>query len=113
MGTDALVEIQEERKKQEKVYNVLLEQDFKDKTIKDEIKALSDEDAAGTGGLTQKEGFHTASPFYEFVMGGMFSAASPEETKTKDKERKDDVYEVGIYKVEPIARVVPKPNSPQ
>lgn len=111
LGTDSIVEIKDEKKEMEKVYNVLVEQEFKDRTVKEEMKALSDEDAAGAGGLTEKSGFHTVSPFYEFVMGGIPSTASPEETKSKEKEKKDDVYEVGIYKEEPIARVIPKPLS--
>ena len=110
LGTDALVEIQEKARIKDKVYNVLLEQDFKDKTIKDEIKALSDEDSAGRGGITEKQGFHTVSPFYEFVMGGLPSSQAEEEKK-EEKEKKDDIYEVGIYKVTPPSKVVYKAIS--
>jgi hypothetical protein len=100
LGTDAPQEL-EDLAKQEKVYNVLVEQDFKDKTIKDEIKALSDEDAAGAGGITEKEGFHTISPFYEFIMGQRPSTAQAE-TKDASKNKEDDIYEVGIFKADPL-----------
>lgn len=91
----------EARAQREKVYNVLVEQDFKDKTIKDQIKALSDEDSAGSGGLTEKEGFHTLTPFYEFIMGKKFSSPSTEST-SQNKKQEEEVYEVGIYRIDPL-----------
>ena len=76
----------------QKVYEVLLEQEFTNKTKKDEIKALSNEDSAGSGGHTEKEGFHTNSPFYEFIYGGMPSS-SPQMTQ-KDSESKKTEDEI-------------------
>ncbi|MDX1960812.1 MAG: energy transducer TonB [Leptospiraceae bacterium] len=105
LGTDSKEELLT-KAREEKVYNVLVEQDFKDKTIKDEIKALSDENAAGSGGITQKEGFHTMSPFYEFVMGSRPSSAQ-KESKDASKNKEEDVYDVGIFKADPLFK--PKP----
>lgn len=108
LGTDKPLQELNSTLNKEKVYNVLVEQDFKDKSVKDQIKALSDADAAGTGGLTEKEGFHSLSPFYEFLMGAKGSAASvPNEAASKNK-KEDEVYEVGIYKADPVSKPVVK-----
>lgn len=106
LGSETAVEL-ETRAQREKVYNVLVEQDFKDKTIKDQIKALSDEDSSGSGGLTEKEGFHTLTPFYEFVLGKKFSAPS-EESSSNKKQEDEEVYEVGVYRIDPLQQAVPK-----
>ena len=71
LGTDSNIVDMKKGGENQKVYEVLLEQEFTNKTKKDEIKALSNEDSAGSGGLTEKEGFHTNSPFYEFIYGGI------------------------------------------
>lgn len=112
MGAESNLAQIEKMQAREKVYEVLLEQEFADKTKKDEIKALSNEDAAGTGGLTQKEGFHTSSPFYEFIYGGMPSAPSQMHQKSESQKKNDDeIYEVGIYKNDPLVMNVPKMSS--
>ncbi len=111
LGTESIIEVAEKSKIRDKVYNVLLEQEFKDKTIKDEIKALSDEDAAGTGALTEKMGFHTASPFYEFMMGGLPSTPSPEEKQKKPNDKEEEIFEVGIFHADPVAKIIPRPTS--
>ncbi|MCB1158350.1 MAG: TonB-dependent receptor, partial [Leptospiraceae bacterium] len=46
-------------KENEKLYHVLLEQIERDKKKDKEIKALSDEDSTGSGGITKEKGFHT------------------------------------------------------
>ena len=96
----------------QKVYEVLLEQEFTNKTKKDEIKALSNEDSAGSGGLTEKEGFHTNSPFYEFIYGGMPSS-SPQMTQkdSESKKTEDEIYEVGIFQNDPMMKVTPQKTS--
>jgi hypothetical protein len=111
IGTESIVEIEKNNLRNEKVYNVLLEQEFKDKQKKDEIKALSDEDAAGTGGLTEKQGFHTSSPFYEFMMGALPSSKSPEQKETKPNDKEVDLYEVGIFHADPMSKIIPKPST--
>ena len=111
IGTDSIVDLEKNNLPNEKVYNVLLEQDFKDKQKKDEIKALSDEDAAGTGGLTEKQGFHTSSPFYEFMMGALPSSKAPEQKQTKPNDKEVDLYEVGIFHADPMSKILPKPST--
>lgn len=106
LGSESNIEL-ESRAQREKIYNVLVEQDFKDKTIKDQIKALSDEDAAGSGGLTEKEGFHTLTPFYEFIMGKKFSTPSSEVSSSKQKQE-EEIYEVGVYRIDPLEKVPAK-----
>lgn len=111
LGTESLVEMDKNNTPREKVYNVLLEQEFKDKQKKDEIKALSDEDAAGTGGLTEKQGFHTSSPFYEFLMGALPSNQNPEQKQAKPNDKEVEIYEVGIFHADPVTKVIPRPSS--
>jgi len=110
LGSESVIDI-EYRKEREKVYNVLVEQDFKDKSVKDQIKALSDEDSAGSGGLTEKEGFHTLSPFYRFILGTRVASSSSQDSSQSQKSKEEDVYEVGIYRVDPLVRYVPKVSS--
>lgn len=101
LGSEPMVKMESNEEK-EKIYEVLLEQDFVDKNIKDEYKALSNVDAAGAGGITKKEGFHSASPFREFIMGSM--ARRPSEAQKQEAKEKNDekVFEVGIYKIDPV-----------
>ncbi|AYV56826.1 TonB-dependent receptor [Leptospira kmetyi] len=101
LGSEPMVKMESNEEK-EKIYEVLLEQDFVDKNIKDEYKALSNVDAAGAGGITKKEGFHSASPFREFVMGSM--ARRPSESQKQEAKEKNDekAFEVGIYKIDPV-----------
>lgn len=101
LGSEPMVKMESNEEK-EKIYEVLLEQDFVDKNVKDEYKALSNVDAAGAGGITKKQGFHSASPFREFIMGSL--TRRPSETqKQKTKEKNDEkVFEVGIYKIDPV-----------
>lgn len=86
----------ETRAEKEKVYQVLLEQDYKDTRIKDEIKALSDVNAAGTGGLTEKEGFHTDTSFNEFVIGK--NSVQGNKKSIKKEITESDLNEVGIFR---------------
>lgn len=85
LGSEPVVKMESNEEK-EKIYEVLLEQDFVDKNVKDEYKALSNVDAAGAGGITKKEGFHSASPFREFIMGSM--ARRPSETQKQEAKKK-------------------------
>jgi hypothetical protein len=108
LGSESnLVEI-EQVNKNKKIYEVLLEQEFTNKQIKDEIKALSNEDSAGTGGLTEKMGFHSASPFYEFIFGGMPSSNSQLVQKSKEENKsEDEIYEIGVLHQDPIKKNLP------
>ncbi|TGK31821.1 TonB-dependent receptor [Leptospira gomenensis] len=102
LGSEPLVKMESNEEK-EKIYEVLLEQDFVDKNIKDEYKALSNVDAAGAGGITKKEGFHSSSPFREFVMGSVARRRSEERQKQQSLEKNDEKsFEVGIYKIDPV-----------
>ncbi|EMY06482.1 hypothetical protein LEP1GSC029_0851 [Leptospira interrogans str. 2002000626] len=56
LGSEPMVKMESNEEK-EKIYEVLLEQDFVDKNVKDEYKALSNVDAAGAGGITKNKGF--------------------------------------------------------
>lgn len=89
----------------EKIYEVLVEQQFINPDKKDEYKALSNKDSAGGGGLTEKMGFHALSPFREFIYGSKSaqpSQAQPKEEKTKKEE---DLFEIGIFKADPVSSV--------
>jgi outer membrane biosynthesis protein TonB len=66
-----VLEAKEKARSNETVYEVLIEQNLKDYQKTEQIKALSDEDSSGSGGLTAKEGFHTSSPFREFILGSL------------------------------------------
>lgn len=102
LGSEPMVKMESNEEK-EKIYEVLLEQDFVDKNIKDEYKALSNVDAAGAGGITKKEGFHSASPFREFIHGQYGEKAFCKPRNRKAKEKNDEkVFEVGIYKIDPV-----------
>ena len=94
LGADQAVEIKSKAEK-EKVYEVLLEQDYVNPEVKDEIKAYSDVEAAGSGGLTDKKGFHTDSRFREFIMGS--SSFSGSSSGMKMEVNESDVNEVGIF----------------
>ncbi|EQA45110.1 TonB protein, C-terminal domain protein [Leptospira broomii serovar Hurstbridge str. 5399] len=103
LGEDPMVKVTD-RDEREKIYEVLLEQDFVDSRVKDEYKALSNVDAAGSGGLTKKEGFHTDSPHREFIWGNLIKRpsqqANPKSSQTKTEEEK--VYDVAILKNDPV-----------
>lgn len=112
LGTDSNIVDMKLNGENQKVYEVLLEQENANKDKKDEIKALSNEDSAGSGGLTEKEGFHTNSPFYEFIYGGLPSSASQMTQKTSDsKKTEDEVYEIGIYQNDPLMKMTPQNTS--
>ncbi|MGJ4788940.1 TonB-dependent receptor [Leptospira koniambonensis] len=113
LGEDPIVQVKE-RAEREKIYEVLLEQEFVDKKIKDEYKALSNVESAGSGGITKEKGFHTLSPFREFVMGNIFrnpSKASPQNSQKKTEEEK--VYEVAILKQDPVEFTNPNEQTPE
>ncbi|WP_052006474.1 energy transducer TonB [Leptospira wolffii] len=112
LGEDPLVQVKE-RAEREKIYEVLLEQEFVDKRVKDQYKALSNVDSAGSGGITKEEGFHTNSPFREFVMGSILrrpSQPNPQSSQKKTEEEK--VYEVAILKQDPAENANPNEESP-
>ncbi|TGK00134.1 energy transducer TonB [Leptospira langatensis] len=107
LGEDPLVQVKE-RAEREKIYEVLLEQEFVDKTVKDEYKALSNADSAGSGGLTKEKGFHTSSPFREFIFGNIArnpSKATPQSAQKKTED--EQVYEVAILKQDPVENTNP------
>lgn len=87
-------------KEQEKIYEVLVEQQFINPDKKDEYKALSNKDSSGGGGLTEKQGFHTLTQFREFIMGS--SASTPSKAQPKSEQSKEEeLFEVGIFKADP------------
>ncbi|TGN06840.1 energy transducer TonB [Leptospira ilyithenensis] len=84
----------------EKIYDVLVEQQFINPDKKDEYKALSNKESAGGGGLTEKQGFHALSSFREFVFGS--KASNPSKAQPKAEQTKEDeIFEVGIFKADP------------
>lgn len=95
----------------EKIYEVLIEQQFINPDKKDEYKALSDKDSAGGGGLTEEKGFHTLSPFREFIFGSKSSANNPSTTNPENQKKEEDIFEVGIYKADPITAATLNPSS--
>jgi hypothetical protein len=88
----------------EKIYDVLVEQQFINPEKKDEYKALSNQDSAGGGGITEKQGFHTLSPFREFIYGS--AASNPSKAQPKSEQTKeDDLFEIGIFKADPVSKI--------
>ncbi|TGL59135.1 TonB-dependent receptor [Leptospira ognonensis] len=87
----------------EKIYDVLVEQQFINPEKKDEYKALSNQDSAGGGGITENQGFHTLSPFREFIFGS--AASNPSKAQPKaEQSKEEDIFEVGIFKADPISK---------
>lgn len=97
-----------QKQNKEKIYEVLIEQQRKDETKTDQIKALSDKDSAGKGKLTKKEGFHTLTAFREFFFGGVINLSQQSETQSKAE---DDPTEVGILFKDPLKRSRKKKNN--
>ncbi|GBF50254.1 TonB-dependent receptor [Leptospira ryugenii] len=96
----------------EKIYEVLVEQQFINPEKKDEYKALSDRDSAGGGGLTEKQGFHTLSPFREFIYGS--ASAQPSKAQPKSEQTKeDDLFEIGIFKADPVSKQTTEESTNQ
>ena len=109
LGGDETVRIETKEEKQ-KIYQVLLEQEYRDPRIKDEIKALSDVDASGSGGLTKQEGFHTDTPYKEFVMGS--NASGGKNPSPKNEINESDINEVGIFYESPSSQSAEAVGSP-
>ncbi|MDF3819485.1 TonB-dependent receptor [Leptospira sp. 96542] len=84
----------------EKIYEVLVEQQFINPEKKDEYKALSNKDSAGGGGITEKQGFHTLTPFREFIFGSNSSTPSKAQPKS-EQTKEEELFEVGIFKADP------------
>jgi hypothetical protein len=99
LGEESASEVMTPEEK-EKIYDVLVEQQFINPDKKDEYKALSNRDSAGGGGLTEKQGFHTLSPFREFIFGSQNSTPSKEQPKS-EQTKEEDLFEVGILKADP------------
>lgn len=87
----------------EKIYQVLLEQKNKDHKKTEQIKALSDADSSGSGGLTKKHGFHTLSPFREFIFGGESIFTRPKEKR--DESQQEQMFIVSIQNDDPLAEI--------
>lgn len=102
LGSDPVAKL-EAKKEKEKIYEVLVEQQFINPEKTDEYKALSDKDSAGGGGLTKEKGFHTDSPFREFVFGSPNSPSSDPSPAEENQAKEENLFEVGIIKADPIA----------
>ena len=107
MGAQNTIELSKNQNK-ERIYEVLIEQQRKDDTPTDQIKALSDKDSAGKGKLTEKEGFHTLTAFREFLLGGVISLSEQSETQSKSQE---EPTEVGILFKDPLKKASKKKNN--
>lgn len=97
----SLVDMQSQSLKKD-VYEVLVEQKNKVQKETDETKAYSDEDSAGSGGITKKKGFHTDTPFREFLFGGIVGNIfeSQSEKKETDEQEEAKSYEVEITELD-------------
>jgi len=62
--------------KEDKIYPVLVEQDYKPRPETEQFRALSDVSAEGKGGITLTPGFHTLTPFDRLDIGGGSRAGS-------------------------------------
>lgn len=112
LGEDPLIQVKEQAER-EKIYEVLLEQEFVDKSIKDQYKALSNVESAGSGGITKEEGFHTSSPFREFVMGSIMRRPSqPNPQSSQKKTEEEEIFEVALLKQDPVENTNPSEETP-
>jgi len=102
LGSEPLAKL-ETQKDKEKIYEVLVEQQFINPDKTDEYKALSDRESAGGGGLTREKGFHTDSPFREFIFGTPQSPSRDPSPAEQNPNREENLFEVGIFKADPIA----------
>lgn len=112
LGSEPVAKL-EARKEKEKIYEVLVEQQFINPDKTDEYKALSDKESAGGGGLTEEKGFHTDSPFREFIFGSPNSPSSDPSPAEQNMTREDNLFEVGLLKADPVAvkTFKPTPNA--
>lgn len=107
LGSEPLTRIETNK---EKIYEVLVEQQFVNPEKKDEYKALSDRESAGGGGLTEQKGFHTLSPFREFIFGRPFSVANDPSPAKENLQKEENLFEVGIFRADPVAVRVFRPS---
>lgn len=100
-----------------KVYPVLIQQKYAPKPESDQFRALSDVTAEGTGGITEREGFHTLTPHdvMDPGAGGTPSAPTPpspasrqpaEAQKERQAERKRPGE--GLERKKPVERRRPE-----
>ncbi|WCL49296.1 energy transducer TonB [Leptospira sp. GIMC2001] len=113
LGSEPVSELKM-REDREKIYEVLVEQQHINPEKRDEYKALSDRDSAGGGGLTEEKGFHTSSPFREFIFGTTNQPSNNPTPQEENMKKEEDVFEVGIYKSDPVtvAALQPTPSNP-
>ena len=76
------------REDQEKVYPVLVEQDYAPPPRTDQIRALSDVSAEGQGKLTEKKGFHSLSSGFRFEPGSNTRSGRPQQNVAKEMEKR-------------------------
>lgn len=94
----------------EKIYEVLVEQQFINPEKTDEYKSLSDKDSAGGGGLTEEKGFHTDSQFREFIFGSPNPSNSNSSPSQQEMKKEENIFEVGLLRSDPITVQTFRPN---
>ncbi len=77
---------------EEKVYPVLVEQKFRPRVTREQMRALSDVSAAGTGFLTEKSGFHTLTNYdtLSFSQSGKSALAGRGERGEREQEQESE-----------------------
>lgn len=89
---------QEKKEEQAHIYPVLVEQADAPPVEKEQMRTLSDVSAAGKGGITEKEGFHTLTPYDTLEPGNPTRAAtggssgSPGGQESSPSPRQDGSY---------------------
>ncbi|MCE9598066.1 MAG: TonB C-terminal domain-containing protein [Spirochaetia bacterium] len=83
------------KEREEKIYPVLVEQDYKPKPLTEQYRALSDVSAEGTGGITLNPGFHTLTPFDRLDLGGGSRGGSQESSRNSSETRPGDGMQQG------------------
>lgn len=81
--------------KEEKIYPVLVEQDYKPKPQTEQYRALSDVSAEGTGGITLNPGFHTLTPFDRMDLGGGSRGGAQNASQSSNETRPGDGMQQG------------------
>lgn len=109
LGSEPIAKL-EALEEKEKIYEVLVEQQFINPEKTDEYKALSDKESAGGGGITENKGFHTDSPFREFIFGSPNPSTSNSNPSQQEMKKEDNIFEVGLLRSDPITVQTFRPN---
>ena len=84
------LKVQALQQQRDRVYRVLVEQEYRPEVRTLQDRALSDVSAEGTGGITLAKGFHTLANDDTFEQGGAPSPAPTPQDRQTDQERSEN-----------------------